>query len=289
MDRASNSARPGSSSYLQDILDAPEHADLQRLTSLVEHIFHVPVAYMALLGNADDIVVRIGSGTENAPYLRKMQLDLLIEEPQLVRDPERDLPAGVDFGPLKFAASAPLRSSSGVRLGVLVIADRVARPDFGTQDARTLCDLASVLAGKMELRMVASLALESELSLREMEQRFRGIANSAPVLLTYSGADGNCLFVNQTWLNFSGRDLDAELEDGWADLIHPEFREQVMEAYQQAFENRRSFATEAPLLRHDGQYRWVVGQGAPRFREDGSFAGYVGCLLDITDYHNALA
>jgi len=286
---AQDQARPESSSYLQDILDSPEHPDLHRLTAMVEHIFQVPVAYMALLGYTDEVVLRIGSGTEYAPYLKKIHLDHWIDQPQQVLDPARDLPPGTDLGPLQFAASAPLRASSGVRLGVLAIADVVPRPGFSRQDARTLSDLASVLAGKMELRMIASLALESELSLRETERRFRGIANSAPVLLIYSGADGNCLFVNQTWLNFSGRELEQELYDGWTDLIHPEYRESVVEGYWRAFQNRQAFATEAPFRRHDGQYRWVLARGAPRFRHDGSFAGYVGCLLDITDDHNTLA
>jgi len=282
-------SRPRSSSYLQDILDAPENPDLHRLTTLVEHLFQVPVAYMALLGNTTKVVARIGSGAEYAPILRKLQLDNSIEEPLVVRDSCVELPPGADTGDIRFAASAPLRTSSGICLGALVIADRLPRPDFSGRDANTLGELASVLAGKMELRMIASLALESELSLREMERRFRGIANSAPVLLFYSRADGGCLFVNKTWLDFSGRKLEEELETGWADLIHPSHREKVVDEYWRALQERRPFRTEAPFRRHDGEYRWLVAQGAPRFREDASFAGYVACLWDITPYHNCAA
>src|ERR1017187_6985570 len=281
---ASDHPRPDTSSYLQNILDAPEHPDLRRLTALVERLFQVPVAYMALLGANWNVVARIGNGTEYGYCLGSLRLDNLLGEAQLIRDSASDLPPGTDFADLRFAASAPLRSSSGMQIGVLVIADRAPRPDFSQTDARTLADLAGVLAGKMELRMIASMALESELSLRETEQRFRGIANCAPVPLLYSRADGACLFVNQTWLDFSGRKLEEELASGWAELIHPDHRGRVLEEYWKALETLRPFSAEAPFRRHDGQYRWMLEKGAPRYRDDGSFAGYVGCLLDITDY-----
>jgi PAS domain S-box-containing protein len=281
---AADQSRPDSSSYLQNILDAPEHPDLRRLTNLVEHLFQVPVAYLALLGAGDTVVARIGNGTEYAACLGALRLDNLLAEPQLVRDSACDLPLGTDLADLRFAASALLRSSSGVHFGILVIADRVPRPGFSTADFGALADLAGILAGKMELRMIASLALESELSLRDTEQRFRGIADCAPVPLIYSRADGACLFVNQAWLVFSGRKVGQELKRGWASLIHPDHRRRTVAECWRAFEAHRPFTVNAPLRRHDGQYRWTLGKGAPRFREDGSFAGYVACLIDITEY-----
>jgi len=281
---ATDRTRPDSSSYLQNILDAPEHSGLRRLTGLVEHLFQVPVAYMALLGTGDTVVARIGNGTEYAGCLGELRLDNLLAESRLVRDSACDLPPGTDFADLRFAASAVLRSSSGVHLGILVIADRVPRPEFSAGDFRALGDLAGILAGRMELRAIASLALESVLSLRETEQRFRGIADCAPVPLIYSHADGSCLFVNRTWLDFSGRTVAQELAAGWVSLVHRDHRRRVVEECARAFGARRTFSVEAPLRRHDGQYRWTLGKGAPRFREDGSFAGYVGCLIDIAGY-----
>jgi len=277
----SDHSQSHSSSYLQNILDEPEHPDLRRLTTLVQHLFQVPVAYMALLGAGNSVVTRIGNGIEYAPYLRSLRLDKLLEEPQLVRDSACDLPPGTDFSDLRFAALAPLRSSSGMQIGVLVIADRFPRPGFSETDVRTLAELGNVLAAKMELRMIASLALESELSLRETERRFRGIADYAPVPLIYSHADGSSRFVNQAWLDFSGRKLEEELAGDWADLIHPEHRDRVVEEYWKAFETLQPFSAAAPFRRHDGQYRWMLVKSAPRFREDGSFAGYVGCLIDV--------
>jgi PAS domain S-box-containing protein len=274
-------------SYLHNILDIPEHPELRRLTALVQHLFRVPVAYFALLGEADRVLARIGSGTEYADCLGALRLDKLLAEPQLVRDPVCDLPAGTDLRDLRFAASALLRSTSGVQFGVLVIADRVARPEFSLADFRALAELAGVMAEKMELRLVASLALESELSLRATDQRFRGIAEFAPIPLIYRSADGSCTFVNRTWLDFSGRTAEQELTEGWVSLIHPEYRKAVVKLCVHAFKAHGSFTAEAPVRRHDGVYQWMVGKGAARFREDGSFGGYVVCLIDIADCRRA--
>jgi PAS domain S-box-containing protein len=281
---ASDQSQQDRSSYLHNILEAPEHPDLRRMTALVEHVFHVPVAYMALLGTGDTIVARVGNGTEYGARLGAVHLDRLLSAPHLVRDAACDLPPGTDLADLRFVASALLRSTSGVQFGVLVIADRVPRPEFSATDLRDLADLAGILAAKMELRMIASLALEAELSLRENEQTIHGIAGYAPVPLIYCRADGACVFVNQAWLDFSGRRLEQELASGWISLIHAEYRRAVVEECWRAFEAQLPFTAEAPLRRHDGKYRWMLSKGAPRFRGDGSFAGHVACLIDVADY-----
>jgi PAS domain S-box-containing protein len=273
--------------YLQNILATPEHPDLSSLTNLVSHLFGVPVAYMALLGIGDTVVARIGVGVEYARCLGSWKLDRLLVAPQLVRDAAAELPEGTELSDLRFAASALLRSSTGLQFGLLVIADRKPRPDFSDRDFSALAEIAGVFSGRMELRLIASMALESELSQNESHEKHHVLANCAPVPLIYRGADGQCRFVNQAWLEFSGRSWEQEMEAGWTTLIHPDYRTSVTEEYWRSFEAVRPFVAEAPLLRHDGQYRWMLSKGAPKFRPDGSFDGYVGVLIDIADYRGA--
>jgi len=280
-----NLIRP--TSYLHNILDTPEHPDLRRLTALVQNLFRVPVAYFALLGGADRVLARIGSGTEYADCLGVLRLDKLLAEPQLVRDPACDLPPGTDLRDLRFAASALLQSTSGVQFGVLVIADRVPRPEFSLADFCALGELAGVMAAKMELRLVASQALELELALRDSCRHFYGIADFAPVPLIYSSADGSSTFVNRAWLDFSGRTVEQERANGWVSLIHPGYRRAVVRQCRQAFLARGAFSAEAPVRRRDGVYRWMLGKAVPRFREDGSFDGFVSCLIDMADFRGA--
>ena len=120
-------------------------------------------------------------------------------------------------------------------------------------------------------------------SLRESEERFRIMADSTAVLLWLSGTDGQCTFFNKTWLDFTGRTLEEELGLGWLNNVHPDDRQRSMETYLKAFEVRENFEMEYRLLRFDDEYRWIVDLGKPRFTPNGSFAGYIGSCLDITE------
>jgi PAS domain S-box-containing protein len=123
--------------------------------------------------------------------------------------------------------------------------------------------------------------------IEETESRFRTMADQAPVLLWMAGRDGLCDFFNQTWLRFTGRTLDEELGNGWAEGVHPEDFSRCMQVFLEAFVARRPFAMEYRLRRHDGEYRWIFDQGAPRFDGGGEFAGFIGSCVDITAQREA--
>ena len=134
--------------------------------------------------------------------------------------------------------------------------------------------------------VLAALAEEHEQAaqvLRESEERFRLVANTAPVMIWMAGTDRLCTYVNQAWLEFTGRPLEAELGNGWAEGVHKEDLKGCLETYSQAFDERQSFEMEYRARRNDGEYRWILDTGVPRFNPDGSFAGYIGSCLDITD------
>jgi len=122
----------------------------------------------------------------------------------------------------------------------------------------------------------------AEVAVRESEQRFQLIADHAPVLIWMSGTDKLCTYFNQPWLKFTGRTLEAELGNGWAEGVHPEDLQRCLETYEQSFDRRERFRMEYRLRRFDGEYRWILDVGAPRFNQDGSFAGYIGVGIDVT-------
>jgi PAS domain S-box-containing protein len=134
--------------------------------------------------------------------------------------------------------------------------------------------------------VLAALAEEHEQSadvVRESEERFRLVANTAPIMIWMAGVDKLCTYFNEPWLNFTGRSLQAELGNGWAEGVHTEDLKRCLETYSQAFDQRQSFEMEYRLRRNDGEFRWVFDIGVPRFNQDSSFAGYIGSCLDITD------
>jgi PAS domain S-box-containing protein len=122
-----------------------------------------------------------------------------------------------------------------------------------------------------------------EQDLRESEERFRCMAESAPVLLWMSRTDKLCDFFNRGWLAFTGRTLEQEIGNGWAEGVHPDDMAHCIACYEAAFEARVTFELEYRLRRHDGEYRWVLDIGTPRYAPDGAFVGYIGSAIDITD------
>ncbi|MFM7580388.1 MAG: PAS domain S-box protein, partial [Microcystaceae cyanobacterium] len=119
--------------------------------------------------------------------------------------------------------------------------------------------------------------------LRESEERFRMMADSAPILLWIADTHNLCTFFNQTWLQFRGRSLEEEYGNGWTEGVHPDDLAECLNTYLTAFLKRQRFEMEYRLLRADGEYRWLLDVGVPRFLADGSFAGYLGSCVDITD------
>ena len=120
-------------------------------------------------------------------------------------------------------------------------------------------------------------------AIRESEERFRLVANTAPVLIWMSGIDKLCTYFNKPWLEFTGESLESQLGNGWANGVHPEDLQRCLRIYTEAFDRRERFTMEYRLRRHDGKYRWIVDTGVPRSSPDRSFAGYIGSCMNVTE------
>jgi PAS domain S-box-containing protein len=121
----------------------------------------------------------------------------------------------------------------------------------------------------------------NEGALRESEDRFRNMADAAPVMIWVAGPDKLCTFFNKQWLDFRGRTMEQELGRVCVEGIHPDDRDGSLAIYNSAFDSRSPFQKECRLRRADGEYRWVLDSGIPLYRA-GEFAGYIGCCVDIT-------
>jgi two-component system, LuxR family, sensor kinase FixL len=129
---------------------------------------------------------------------------------------------------------------------------------------------------------------QAEEALRESEERFHNMADSAPVMIWMSGTDKRCTFFNKGWLDFTGRTLEQELGNGWAEGgVHREDFDRCLEIYSNAFNARQEFTMEYRLRRCDGEYCWVLDHGVPRFGPDNTFLGYIGSVIDITERERA--
>ncbi len=144
-----------------------------------------------------------------------------------------------------------------------------------------------------QLQMIATKVLEivmrhrAENALHESEARFRFIADLSPGMAWVADTSRQLIWVNKTWLAFTGRSLEQELGSGWKDIIHPEDLETAWAISTSHFHARKPFVREMRIRRHDGQYRWMLDTSQPMFDEQGEFKGYVGSCLDITERKQA--
>jgi PAS domain S-box-containing protein len=159
----------------------------------------------------------------------------------------------------------------------------------GTAEQNALSIQIFLVALTIPILFLAAVIEEratGETELRESESRFRVVADAAPVLIWMSGVDKLCTFFNEPWLKFTGRSLEQEIGNGWAQGVHPDDLQKCLKIYTEAFDARQRFVMQYRLRRSDGEYRWVSDNGVPRYDNQKNFAGYVGSCIDVTELIN---
>ena len=257
----------------------------QEIVNLLAEIIHVPAALVMKL-EPPNIKVFVSSESSGNPYEKdevacfdpglycarviKSQQQLLV--PDALQDEEWKLNPDVKLGMISYLGF-PIAWPDGQVFGTVCVLDD-KRNAYTEPYRKFLLQCRDLL--QTDLKLLTS-------AMREGEERFRLVANAAPVLIWMSGPDKLCNYFNQPWLEFTGRPIELELGNGWAEGVHPEDLERTWDTYTKAFDGRESFKVEYRLRRHDREYRWLLGTAVPRFNRDGSFAGYIGSCIDITE------
>ena len=139
------------------------------------------------------------------------------------------------------------------------------------------------ISGIVAIASDVTLQVMARKKIEESEERFRTMAEATDLLIAVGDETGDAIYFNKAWMGLTGRKMEDLLKFGWADLLHPEDKENFLKIFREAFAKREPFYGEFRILNKDGQYRWLLAKWPARFRPDGSFAGYISSCIDITE------
>jgi PAS domain S-box-containing protein len=149
-------------------------------------------------------------------------------------------------------------------------------------------DANGIIVGASKIARDVTQQKRAEEAIRASEGRFRLMADSAPVLIWMADTSKACTWFNKAWLEFSDRSMEQELGFGWVQNVHPEDLDRVLRTYSDHFEARTAFRIEYRLRRHDDEWRWLIDNAVPLYEgAGGTFSGYIGSCVDITEFRQA--
>src|ERR1700733_989758 len=264
----------GTNTEIEDLKRAEEEA--QKQSSRWEELFEQAPEAIAVL-STDDRIVRV-----NKEFTRMFGY----ESDELPNCPIIDLI--VPDALLESAREYKRQLMDGIRVEV----ETVRRRKDGSQ---VHVSLLAVPVTKASGEHFANYAIYRDITerkyaeerLRESEARFQAMADTAPVLIWMTGTDGLCNYFNKPWLEFTGRTMEQEVGTGWIEGVHPDDVQGCFDGFLPAYHARKPFRMEYRLRRADGEYRWLIESGIPRYTGAGEFAGYIGSNIDITDLKRA--
>src|SRR3984957_69626 len=264
----------GTNTDIEELKLAQE--ELRRQTSRLDELFEQSPEAVAVV-SADDRIVRV-----NKEFIRMFGY----EPDELLGRPLNDL----------IVPEAELESSRAytrlLKQGGRVEVETIRRRKDG---AEIYVSLLAVSVRTTSGEQVVNYAIyrditerkRSEERLRESEARFQVMADTAPVMIWTTGTDAVCNYFNKPWLDFTGRTMEQEVGTGWVEGVHPDDVQGCFDGFLPAFHARKPFRMEYRLKRADGEYRWVMESGIPRYTGGGEFAGYIGSNVHITDRRQA--
>jgi PAS domain S-box-containing protein len=262
------SAPPPSASGRPRVVVADDNADMRE--------------YISRLLSPDYDVIAVGDGEAALDAVQAQRVDLVLSDVMMPRL------NGVEL-------LERLRADDRTRtLPVILVSARAGEDDTvaglhtGADDYLVKPFSARELIARVHARLeIAAERKRREDALRSSEERFRLMADHAPVMVWVTEPDGRCTFLSRSWYEFTGQTPETGLGHGWVSAVHPDDRAHASQVFLNANQERAPFQLEYRLRRHDGVFRWALDAAAPRFGATGEHQGYIGSVIDITERKHA--
>lgn len=139
--------------------------------------------------------------------------------------------------------------------------------------------------GKVDGIFVHAIEVTEQVNARKEveknEEKLKILIDAVPVIIWITDAVGNCTYLNSNWYNYTGQKKADAKQLEWLNLVHPEDRERVNERFQVSISQKDYFSHTYRLRTKNGNYRWVIDKGTPKYSPTGEYEGMVGSVLDI--------
>jgi PAS domain S-box-containing protein len=264
----------GTNTDIEELKRAQE--EVLKQTSLLDELFKQAPDALAVL-STDDRIVRINQeftrmfGYKTDEVLQRPINDLIVPETEIECSREYTLQ-------LKQGRRVAVETVRKRKDGTEVYVSLLAVPVISTSGEQIV---------NYAIYRDVTDRKHAEDRLRESEARFQAMADKAPVSIWMTGTDGLCNYFNKPWLDFTGRTMEQEVGLGWTEGVYPDDVQSCFDGFLPAFHAQKPFRMEYRLRRADGEYRWVIESGIPRYTPAGEFEGYIGSNIDITDLKRA--
>lgn len=276
-----------------EVMDTPREASFDDLAGLTAKLLEAPIAVINLIGEGRQFFkAEVGLGVRSTPLESSFCVKALLEDDLLLIS-NLTLDGRFECNPLvsgdphiRSYAGALLKTGEGLPIGTLCVLDHRPR-EWTALHQETLRVLAHQVMAQLDLRLTIKDRDRRYDEVRESEDRFRNMADHAPVMMWVTDPQGICTYLNRQWYIFTGQ-TPAEAEGlGWLDATHPDDRAEAGRIFLAANAAAAPFRLEYRLRCADGSYRWAIDAASPRFGQDGQFLGYIGSVIDIDERRTA--
>ena len=275
------------------LLDSADEEVYDRFTRLAAMLLNTPVSLVSLV-DKDRQYFKSYYGVPE-PWASRHEVPLShsfcqhvvsSREPLIVKDARKDVSlahnlAIPDLGVIAYLGF-PLMVENQA-LGSFCVIDNKPRA-WSKREIKIVQELANFVATEIVLRIEMAERQKVTEQLQESEERFRTLANQAPLTIWQADTNGKTIFINAIWYAFTGLTAQESLGNAWLNAVHPDDRAETETRWWQAFAAKSPFCVEFRVQRADGVYRTVVGEGTPYTDQQGMFLGYIGTMLDITEH-----